>query len=61
MVASVMEQQLKLQDRWARVQFRLQRYGLALYIAYLSRKLNLTQWQKSVKVKMYDINRAYFK
>ena len=61
-VTPVMEQQLKLQDWWARVQFRLQRYGLALFLAdYLSRKLNLTQWQKSVKVKMYDTNRAYFK
>jgi hypothetical protein len=61
-VTPVMEQKLKLQDWWARVQFRLQRYGLALFLAdYLSRKLNLTQWQKSVKVKMYDINRAYFK
>ncbi len=61
-VSSVMEKRLKLQDWWACAQFRARRYGLPLFLSdYLSRRLSLEQWQKSVKFKLNTIDRAYLK
>lgn len=61
-VTSAMEQRLKLQDWWSRIQFRLQRFGLILFLSdYLSRKFGITQWQKRVKLQINAIEKAYLK
>ena len=57
-----MEQWLKLQDWFARIQFRLNRMSLTLFLSdYLSRHLRLKQWQKSVKLKLNEIETAPLK
>ncbi len=61
-VTPIIAQRLRLQDWWYRTQFRLQRHGLSLFISdYLSRKLGLVPWQKSVRLKLNAIETARLK
>ncbi|MDJ0508985.1 MAG: sulfotransferase [Crocosphaera sp.] len=61
-ISGLAEKQLKLQDWWFRVQFRMKRYGLSLFIAnYISRKLQIKPWQKQIRITMNKINRQYIK
>ncbi len=61
-VTPIMEQQLKLQSWWKRIQFRVKRYGLPLFISdYLSRRLGLKQLQKQVKLQLNAIENQYLK
>jgi len=61
-VTSAMEQRLKLQNWWSRIQFRFQRFGLILFLSdYLSRKFGIRQWQKRVKLQINAIEKAYLK
>ncbi|MEQ9482328.1 sulfotransferase family protein [Coleofasciculus sp. F4-SAH-05] len=61
-VTSAMKQQLKLQSWWVRVQGRVQRYGIALFLAdYLSRRLKINLWQKRVRQKLNVINKSRLK
>lgn len=61
-VTSAMERQLKLQSWWVRVQGRVQRYGIALFLAdYLSRRLKINFWQKRVRQKLNAINKSRLK
>jgi hypothetical protein len=54
--------QLRIQDRWGRIQARLKRYGLKLIASdFLSRKLNLTAWQKQTRLAMNAIEQARLK
>jgi Sulfotransferase family len=53
---------LKLQDWWARVQFRIKRNGISLVLSdYLSRRLGFKQLQKRVKLKLNAIETSYLK
>lgn len=61
-VSKAMAKQLKLQDWWGRLEFRINRNGLKLFIAdYLSRKLGLTLWQKQVRLKLNQIETTHLK
>jgi len=61
-VTPIMAKRLSLQDWWARVQFRIHRYGIPLFVAdYLSRKIKYSPWQKQVKLKLYAIDKSYLK
>lgn len=61
-IRPAMEQQLKLQDWWTRLQVRLQRYGIALFLSdYLSRRLRIKPWQKQVKQKLNAIDKSLLK
>lgn len=61
-ITFLMEQELKLQDWWARLQFRLKRNGLPLVLSdYLSRHLGLKKWQKCVRLKLNTIKRVSLK
>jgi len=61
-VSSFGELRLKLQDWWARLQFRLKRLGLPLFVSdYLSRNLGIEQWQRRVKLQINAIEEAYVK
>ena len=55
-------QKLKLQDWLKRKQFRIKRFGLPLLLAdNLSRRLQLNSWQKSVKLKINDVQKSHLK
>ena len=57
-----MQQRLRWQDRWQRAQFRLQRYGVPLFVEnYVSRRLGGKEWQKTVKQKMNAVDVKYLK
>ena len=61
-VTPVMVQKLKLQDWLKQRQFRIKRFGLPLFLAdNLSRRLQLNSWQKSVKLKINDVQKSYLK
>ncbi len=61
-VTPSMERQLYLQDWWFRVQFRLKRFGVPLFVAdYMSRKLKIKPWEKQVKLKMNEIVQRHLK
>ena len=61
-VNSLMIQRLRLQNWWTRVQFRIKRNGLALFILdYLSRRLGLNLWQKRIQLKINAIEASYLK
>lgn len=61
-VSTVMKKRLQLQDWWERLEFRINRNGLELFIAdYLSRKLGLTLWQKQVRLKLNQIETTHLK
>ena len=57
-----MRRNLKLQDWWFKVKFRVERFGLSLFLAeYISRKLNIKAWNKKVKLKTQEITKRYLK
>ena len=61
-VNSLKLKQLSLQDWWYRVNFRINRYGLSLFISdYLARKLKMKSWQKENQLKMGEIANQYVK
>lgn len=61
-ISSLTERWLKFQDWWYRWNFRLQRYGLLLFIEdYLSRRLKIGPWQKQVKQKVMAIENRHLK
>ncbi len=61
-VSSMMVLQLKLQDWWSRVAFRVKRFGLGLFIAdYLSRNLKIKSWERQIQLKMNEISSRYLK
>jgi hypothetical protein len=61
-VNSLMRQQLKLQDWWSNVQFRINLYSLPLFLSdYFSRYLRLHQWQQSIRLKLNAIDNAQLK
>ena len=61
-VTPVIVQKLKLQDWLKRIQFRINRLGLRLFLAdNLSRRLQLNSWQKNIKLKINDVQRTYLK
>lgn len=61
-VNATMKRWFKLQDWWKRIQLRIDRYSLALFLSdYLSRNFRLKQWQKSVKLQLNAIENAHLK
>ena len=61
-VSGMLQQQLKLQDWYERVWFRIQRFGWALFLAdNLSRRLKINPWQKKIQLKMNAIQQSYLK
>ena len=61
-VTPAMMQKLKFQDKLKRIQFRVKRLGLPLFLAdNLSRRLQLNSWQKNIKLKINDVERSYLK
>jgi hypothetical protein len=58
----LMRQQLKLQDWWSSVQFRINLYSLPLFLLdYFSRRLQLQKWQKAIQLKLNAIDNAQLK
>ncbi|HAC66262.1 MAG TPA: sulfotransferase [Cyanothece sp. UBA12306] len=61
-VSNLQQKQLRLQDWWSRVQFRVKRFGLLLFIEdYLARKSKIKPWQRKVKQKTNEISKRYLK
>ena len=61
-VTPAMVRKLKLQDWLKRIQFRINRLGLPLFLAdNLSRRLQLGSWQKNVKLKINSVQRSHLK
>ena len=61
-VEPLTQKKLRFQTWWFRVQSRVKRFGIGLFLAdYLSRKLNLKSWQKGINLKMNEISRQYLK
>lgn len=61
-VTPSMEKKLRLQNWWFKVNFRIRRFGLGLFVAdYISRKLNIKPWNKKVTLKMNEITTRYLK
>ena len=61
-VTPSMERNLKLQNWWFKVKFRIERFGLGLFLAdYISRKLNIKPWNKQVTLKMNEIVTRHLK
>jgi hypothetical protein len=53
---------MQIQDRWARILFRIRRYSLRLYLAdVLSRRLNWQNWQKQVQLEINACDNRYMK
>lgn len=62
LVSPLKEKQLRWQDWWSRVQFRVKRFGLPLFMAdYLSRKLKIKPWEKKVQRELNAISIRYLK
>lgn len=58
----LMKQQLKIQNWWAKVTFRINRFGIYLFLAdFISRKLGLNSWQKQVTLSINDITQKTLK
>jgi hypothetical protein len=61
-VNATMMRWFKLQDWWKRIQLRIDRYSLPLFLSdYISRNFRLKQWQKSVKLQLNAIENANLK
>ena len=61
-ITPAMVQKLKLQDWLKRKQFRIKRFGLPLLLAdNLLRRFQLNSWQKSVKLKINDVQKSHLK
>jgi hypothetical protein len=53
---------LKLQDWWARANFRLQRYGAVLFtLNYITSRLPLRAWRDRIQLKINQIDLEYIK
>ena len=56
------ENNLRLQNWWFKVNFRIRRFGLGLFVAdYISIKLNIKPWNKKVTLKMNEVTTRYLK
>ena len=61
-VTSLKKRLLRKQDWFERVKFRVNRFGLSLFLAdYFSRLLQINSWQKNIKLKKNAIQRLYIK
>lgn len=61
-ISPLTQKQLKLQDWWYRVNFRVKRYGLPMFLAdYLSRRIGTKKWQKEIRQKIIAIEKRYIK
>lgn len=61
-VTPLTKRKLRSQDWWFKVKFRIERFGLSLFLAdYLSRKLNIKPLNKKVTLKMNEISTRYLK
>jgi hypothetical protein len=61
-VTPSMAKNLKLDDWWGRLQFRIKHYGLPLIVAdNIARKLGLKSWQKNLKLRFNSINASMLK
>lgn len=61
-VTPSMVQNLKFDDWWGRLKFRVERYGLPLILAdNIARRLGLTSWRKKLKLKFNAINTKMLK
>jgi hypothetical protein len=61
-VNATLKRWFKLQDWWKRIQLRIDRYSLPLFLSdYISRNFRLKQWQKSVKLQLNAIENANLK
>ena len=61
-VNPAMQQMLRLQDRVKRIQFRIKRLGLPLFLAdNLSRHFKIDSWQKNIKLKINAVQQSYLK
>lgn len=55
-------QALKLQDWWARANFRLERYGAPLFVLnYVTSRLPVPAWHNTVQLKINEIDSKYIK
>jgi hypothetical protein len=53
---------LYLQNKCFKINFRIQRFGLGLFLSdYLTRKLNLSGWNRELRMKMNAIEKKYLK
>lgn len=61
-VTPLMERQLKLQDRWYCLQWRIKRFGVPLVLSdILSRRFRIKEWEKQVQFKLNAIETSYLK
>lgn len=61
-ISSVQAKTLKLQDWWARAQFRMQRLGLPLFVAdYLARRIAPYSIQRVLQIRINQLEEAYLK
>ncbi|HIK31041.1 MAG TPA: sulfotransferase [Oscillatoriales cyanobacterium M59_W2019_021] len=61
-VSPLMQRKLRLQDKWQRWQFRLDRYGWRLWISdYLARHLGMKTWAKDLRLQIGAIDQTYVK
>jgi hypothetical protein len=61
-ITSTMERRLNRQDWWFRVWFRVQKFGLLLFLSdYFSRKFGLIHWQKRIQLQLNEIVKAHLK
>jgi hypothetical protein len=53
---------LRRHDYWSRVRFRMNEYGIPLFVAdYLTRRLRLKPWQKQIRMKLNKLEKAKLK
>ncbi|MGL5795516.1 MAG: sulfotransferase family protein [Waterburya sp.] len=61
-VNATMQRWLRLQDWWKRIQLRIEKYSLPLFLSdYLSRNFGFPNWQKSIKLQLNAIENADLK
>jgi hypothetical protein len=61
-VTPAMQRQLRRQDRWSRAKFRFERYGPWLFgVDFLSRRLRIRPWYKSVRLRLNEIDKTHLK
>jgi hypothetical protein len=57
-----LERGLRLQDWWARIRFRKRRYGWRLFLVdLLSRRARVARWQRRVRLRLNEVERAHLK
>jgi hypothetical protein len=61
-VSPRLEKRLRRRDYWARLRFRLKRYGVGLlFQRYLARRLHIRAWHKNVQRRIDAIDNAHLK